>query len=100
MGTFLAFIGLVVDLIMIILNVSSNSGLILTLGDMNDQIIWLTIVNGLIIASLKYYKTKGSLLIGILLTSIIYFIKTEKEICINTPNISNPVEIISSYDTI
>ena len=101
MGTFLAFIGLV-DLDMIIANSSGSKGAsILTLGDMSSWIIWLAMGNGLLIATLKYYRVKGSLLVGIVITSIIYLTLKNAwpQKWTETPTILNPFDVLSAYDT-
>eukprot|EP01084_Bolivina_argentea_P155482 270943_1 len=71
MGLFLAFVGMVdVELVV---PATGQGGAILDLGDMTSWIIWLSLINCLLIGTLKYFKVTGALLICIILTSIAYF---------------------------
>lgn len=76
MGLFLAFVGMV-D-VGLVIQAHGQGNAILSLGDMSDWIIWLSLLNCLLIATLKYFKINGSLLLCIIITSILYFAISEK----------------------
>ena len=71
MGLFLAFVGMVDVGLVVAANGQGNA--ILELGDMTSWVIWLSLMNCLLIATLKYFKLNGSLLLCIGIISILYF---------------------------
>lgn len=95
MGLFLAFVGMV-D-VGLVKQSTGQGNAILELGDMSSWIIWLSLLNTLLIATLKYFKINGSLLVCIIVTSIIYFGISEKwpTKIIDFPKFMDPLSVLN-----
>ena len=95
MGLFLAFVGMV-D-VGLVKHASGQGNAILELGDMTSWIIWLSLLNTLLIATLKYFKINGSLLVCIIITSILYFAISENwpKRIIDLPKFMNPLPVFN-----
>ena len=71
MGLFLAFVGMVE--VGLVRAATGPGEAILELGDMTSWVLWLALINCLLIATLKYFKLNGSLLLCVIIVSILYF---------------------------
>ena len=74
LGLFLSFIGMVE--IKLVRAATGQGNAILELGDLaswHSWVLWLSLINCLLIATLNYFKLRGSLLFCVITISLLYF---------------------------
>ena len=95
MGLFLSLVGL--SSANIIVSPSDGSANILALGDLGDWKIWLFFLNLFMITILEMNHIRGSMMISILTTALLYFVISENWLThfIAIPSFNNITEVIN-----